>query len=151
MDRVTIARGFNENERARVGSLNCEAFGRKLRPGFVDEATGMAVVRATLRASVVLSLLSRTNPPGSLVFDGICVDGAARGRGIGTALLSAADDHARRAGARAVRLSVVDNNRRAGALCERRGFLPVHSGALGVLAPVYGVDRYATMERAVDQ
>lgn len=34
----------------------------------------------------------------SLVLDEIWFDSAARGRGLGTALLSAADDHARRTG-----------------------------------------------------
>ena len=196
MDMVTITRGFSEEERTRVGSLYWEAFGRKLRPGFVDEATGMAVIRdalrpdhmlvarrgdevagvcgfyvlgtgavdlawsqlrrtlsipAALRVSVVLSLLSRTNPQETLVLDGICVDRSERGRGIGTALLSAVDEHARRSGARTVRLSVVNSNPRARALYERRGFAPVTSGTLGVLAPVYGFDGYTTMERAVDR
>jgi ribosomal protein S18 acetylase RimI-like enzyme len=196
MDAVTITRGFTEDERARVGSLYWEAFGRKLRSGFADQATGMAVVRAvlrpdhmlvarrgddvvgvcgfydagtgaaeltwsrlrrtlsipaSLRASLVLSLLSRTNHPGSLVLDGICVDGSARGLGIGTALLSEAARHARRAGARAVRLSVVDSNPRARALYERQGFVAVDSGSLGPLSRVYGFDGYTSMERAIDQ
>jgi ribosomal protein S18 acetylase RimI-like enzyme len=196
MNSVTITRSFTEDERVRVGFLYWEAFVRKLRSGFADEATGMAVVRAALRpenmlvarrggdvvgvcgfydagtgaadltwsrlrrtlsipaalrARLVLSLLSRTNRPGSLVLDGICVDSSARGLGIGTALLSAATDHARQAGARTVRLSVVDGNPRAHALYERRGFVPVDSGSLGLLSPVYGFDGYTTMERAVDQ
>lgn len=196
MNAVTISRGFTEDERTRVTSLYWEAFSRKLRPGFVNESTGLAVVRAglradhmlaarrgdeilgvcgfydagtgaadftwshlrqslsvlaALRASIVLSLLSRPTRPGSLVLDGICVDSAARGLGIGTALLSAASDHARQDGARAVRLSVIDGNPRARALYERRGFVPVESGTLGLLSLVYGFDGYTTMELAVDQ
>lgn len=196
MDTVVISRGFIEDERTRVASLYWEAFGRKLRPGFAYESTGLAVVRAALRpdhmlaarrgdeilgvcgfydagtgaadlswhrlrqalsvpaalrASIVLSLLSRPTHAGSLLLDGICVDSSARGLGIGTALLSAASDHARQRGARAVRLSVVDSNPRARALYERRGFVAVESGTLGPLSPVYGFDRYTTMELSVDQ
>ncbi len=194
MDTVTIDRGFNEEERASVGLLYWEAFGRKLRPGFADESTGAAVVRellrpdhtfvarrgrdvvgvcgfyesgtgaadftwarllrtmslrGALRASLVLSVLSRTDHPGVLVLDGICVDSSARGLGIGTALLGTSDSHAREIGARTVRLSVVGSNPRARALYERRGFVPVDSGSLGLLAPVYGFDAYTTMERRV--
>ncbi|GAA3231872.1 GNAT family N-acetyltransferase [Oerskovia jenensis] len=196
MDDVTISRGFTEDERGRVASLYWEAFGRKLRPGFVDEQTGVAVVRAALRrdqmlvarqgddvigvcgfydagagaadlrwsrlrqalsvpaalrASLVLSLLSRSPHPGSFVLDGICVDRAARGLGVGTALLGAASEGARRDGARTVRLSVIDGNPRARALYERQGFVPVDRGTLGLLSPVYGFDGYTTMERTVDQ
>lgn len=196
MDEVLISRGFTEDERGRVASLYWEAFGRKLRPGFVDEPTGIAVVRAALRrdhmlvarrgddvlgvcgfydagagaadlswsrlrrtlsvpaalrASFVLSVLSRSASPGSLVLDGICVDRAARGVGIGTALLRAASEGARRHDARTVRLSVIDGNPRARGLYERQGFVPVDRGTLGPLSPVYGFDGYTTMELAVDQ
>ncbi|MFB7843887.1 GNAT family N-acetyltransferase [Microbacterium sp. NPDC056052] len=196
MDTVAIGRGFTEDERTRVASLYWEAFSRKLRPGFADEPTGVAVVRAglrtdhvltarrgdqilgvcgfydagtgaadltwtrlrrslsvpaALRASLVLSLLSRPARPGSLVLDGLCVDSAARGLGIGTALLSAASERARQDGARTVRLSVVDGNPRARALYERRGFVPVESGTIGILSLVYGFDGYTAMELAVDK
>ena len=194
MGDVSIDEGFTEGEREHVAALYWEAFGRKLRPGFVDEPTGRAVVRAALRsahllvarqedhvvgvcgfyqagtgaadlgwsrlreslsvpaalrASLVLSVLSRSDRPDALVLDGICVDRAARGRGIGTSLLSAADDKARRIGARTVRLSVVDVNPRARALYERHGFTPVGRGTLGPLSPVYGFDGYTTMELEV--
>jgi ribosomal protein S18 acetylase RimI-like enzyme len=196
MDDVSIDEGFTEEEREHVAALYWEAFGRKLRPGFVDEPTGRAVVRsalrsarllvarqkghvvgvcgfyqagtgaadlgwswlreslsvpAALRASLVLSVLSRSDRPDALVLDGICVDRAARGRGIGTSLLSAAADKARHIGARTVRLSVVDINPRARALYERHGFTPAGRGALGFLSPVYGFDRYTLMELEVSR
>lgn len=191
MRNVSIDERFTEEEREWVAALYWEAFGPKLRPGFVDESTGRAVVRAALRsarllvarqdghvvgvcgfyqdgtgatdlrlsrlreslslpaalrASLVLSVLSRSDRPDALVLDGICVDRAARGRGIGTSLLNAAADKARRIGARTVRLSVVDGNPRARALYERHGFAPAGRGALGLLSPVYGFDGYTTME-----
>jgi len=191
---IAITQGFTEEERDTVASLYWEAFGRKLRPGFRDESTGVAVVRAVLRrdhmlvarrgddvlgvcgfyeagagaadfgwshlrrtlsplaalrASVVLSVLSRSPRPDSLVLDGICVERHARGLGIGTSLLEAASEAARRRKARAVRLSVIDGNPRARALYERQGFVQVDRGALGPLSPVYGFDGYTTMELAV--
>lgn len=194
MGELSIDEGFTECERAHVAALYWEAFGRKLRPGFVDEPTGRAVVcaalrsdhmlvarqeglvvgvcgfhragtgaadlrwsrlreclsvRAALRASLVLSVFSRSDRADALVLDGICVDLAARGRGIGTALLRAAADRARRIGARTVRLSVIDVNTRARALYERHGFVPTRRGGLGFLAPVYGFDGYTTMQLEV--
>ena len=194
MHEVMISRGFADDERTRVADLYWEAFGQKLRPGFVDEQTGVHAVRAGLqpehvlvarrdgallgvcgfygtnsgavdltwsslrrtlsipaamRASIVLAVLSRSARTDSLVLDGICVDRAARGLGIGTALLGAASSYARTVGARSVRLSVVDGNPRARALYERQWFTPVDSGTLGVLPVVYGFDRYTTMELKV--
>jgi len=46
----------------------------------------------------------------------------AEGRGVGSALLSAAEDWARSRGARRLTLNVFEKNRRARALYERRGF-----------------------------
>ncbi|KQT98119.1 GNAT family N-acetyltransferase [Sanguibacter sp. Leaf3] len=194
MEDMTVGEGFSEAERGHVAALYWEAFGRKLRPAFTDEPTGLAVVRAALRsdrllvarqsgrvvgacgfyqagvgaadlrwsplreslstlaalrATLVLSVLARSDRPGALVLDGICVDHAARGRGTGTALLSAAADKARRTGASRVRLSVVDDNPRARALYERRGFTPTGRGTLGPLSSVYGFDGYTTMELEV--
>ena len=194
MHEVTVSRGFSDDERTRVAHLYWEAFGQKLRPGFVDEQTGIETLRiglqpehvlvarrdeallgvcgfygtksgavdltwsslrrtlsipAAVRAGIVLAVLSRSARTDSLILDGICVDRAARGLGIGSSLLDAASSYARTVGARSVRLSVVDGNPRARALYERRGFRPVDGGALGVLSVLYGFDRYPTMELAV--
>lgn len=191
---MSIDEGFVEGEREDVAALYWEAFGRKLRPGFVDEATGRMVVRgalrsdrllvarqadrvvgvcgfyhagtgaadlgwarlreslsvpAALRARLVLSVLSRSDRPDALVLDGICVDRAARGRGTGTALLSAAAGRARKIGASTVQLSVIDTNPRARALYERLGFTRVGHGTLGPLSLVYGFDGYTTMQLEV--
>lgn len=192
MEEPSVGRGFTPDERERVGSLYWEAFGRKLRPAFADDATGARAVRASMRpastfiartggsvagvcgfaedghgaadltwatlrgqltvapairAYLVLGVLSRSRRTDVLVLDGICVDAAQRGRGIGSALLAAATELACLRGLRAVRLSVVDTNPRARALYHRLGFRPVGSGSLGPLAAVYGFDRYTTMER----
>ncbi|ATG54217.1 GNAT family N-acetyltransferase [Brachybacterium ginsengisoli] len=106
-------------------------------------------ISAAARASTVLAVLSRSTCSDALVLDGICVDRAARGLGIGTALLNAASSYARSIDVRRVRLSVVDSNPRARALYERQGFRPVGGGALGFLSVVYGFDGYTTMELKV--
>jgi len=194
MENLSIEESLIEGEREGVAALYWEAFGRKLRPGFVDEPTGRMVMRAALRsdrllvarqagrvvgvcgfhhagtgaadlgwsrlreslsvpaalrARLVLSVLSRSDYPDTVVLDGICVDHAARGRGIGSALLSAAADRARKIGASTVQLSVIDANPRARALYERHGFTPVGHGSLGPLSPVYGFDGYTTMQLLV--
>lgn len=107
---------------------------------------GTLSIPATLRASIVLAVLSRSARPHTLVLDGICVDRTARGLGIGTALLHAAKRHARSEGNRSLQLSVVDGNPRARALYDRQGFRPVGGGSLGLLSFVYGFDHYTTME-----
>lgn len=146
-DRMFVARrrsevigvcGFYE---ATTGTMDLSWSGLRRRMGFVG----------ALRAGLVLSALARDGDAGVLVLDGICVDSAARGLGTGSALLDAAKEHARHTGARAVRLSVVDGNPRARSLYERRGFLPVGSFSMGLLAPVYGFQGYTTMECAVER
>jgi GNAT superfamily N-acetyltransferase len=54
----------------------------------------------------------------------LAVSQQAEGRGVGSALLAAAEDWARSRGARQLTLNVFEGNRRARALYERHGFLP---------------------------
>ena len=65
-----------------------------------------------LRA-VGLAALERRAASDTLLMDGIAVEVAARGRGIGTQLLAALCDHARSLGKARVRLDVIDTNPRA--------------------------------------
>lgn len=126
--------------------------------GFHEGGTGAAAVTwatlrsllsagQALRASLILGLLERKGEAGVLVLDGICVDSNQRSSGIGTALLQSAEAHARKQGMASVRLSVIDRNPRARALYERRGFVPVSEGTMGILGPVYGFDRYTVMSK----
>ncbi|WP_299968316.1 GNAT family N-acetyltransferase [uncultured Roseobacter sp.] len=71
---------------------------------------------------LVLSALERPVAADVLLMDGICVAPAARGHGVGTALLQAIKDTARAQGKTGVRLDVIDSNDRARALYERQGF-----------------------------
>lgn len=130
--------------------------------GFLDQGIGaMHLPWATLksalplhqaaRAALATSVLARGEARDRLVLDGICVDRAHRGGGIGTALLGAAEQHARERGLHAVQLSVVDSNPRAEALYRRCGFTTVGGGSLGLLGYVYGFDRYSVMEKEVSR
>lgn len=94
-------------------------------------------IGGTWRA-LLLSALEREVTPGVLLMDGICVDAAARGQGVGSALLAAIKDHGRQSGLGSVRLDVIDNNRRARALYERQGFSAVGTSRTGFLRPVFG-------------
>lgn len=128
--------------------------------GFHADGTGAFDVRHRHVASaysrwsawwrlLLLAPLDRRARPGELLLDGICVDPAARGLGIGTALLDAATELARARGATSVRLSVVDSNPRARALYERLGFAPTRTGSSGPLRALYGFRAATEMVRAV--
>lgn len=106
---------------------------------------------AALRAMLVLGVLTRSDAKDALVLDGICVEEAHRGRGVGSALLAVAVQCAKAKELRAVRLSVVDTNPRAEALYRRTGFYPIRSGSMGFLSGIYGFDRYTHMERRVER
>lgn len=82
--------------------------------------------------------------------DGVAVTRAARGQGIGSALVAALCEEARLRGYGAVRLEVVDSNLRARALYERLGFVATDRVQLGVLQPIFGFAAAITMVRALD-
>ncbi|MEM9011992.1 MAG: GNAT family N-acetyltransferase [Pseudomonadota bacterium] len=97
----------------------------------------------------VLSLLERREAANRMILDGIAVAPAARGLGVGTALLSAAMAEAAARGLVEVRLDVIDSNVRARALYERRGFEAVRTERLGLLRHVFGFEASTTMRRPV--
>lgn len=111
--------------------------------GFADLARHYGA-GAVWRASV-LWLLSREVDNRRFLIDGICVARDARGQGVGTQLLSALADAARRRGFAEMRLEVTDTNLRARALYERAGFRAIRTEALGPLRHVFGFDAAVTM------
>lgn len=54
MNAVQIDLGFDESEREHIGALYWEAFRRKLRPAFGDDAVGLRVIRAAMRSDRML-------------------------------------------------------------------------------------------------
>jgi len=91
--------------------------------GMRESAAAFGPARG-LFAWVVLNLFDAGAgcPAGELRIAALAVDAAARGRGVGSRLLEAVIDKARRERCRAVRLEVVDTNTGARRLYERLGF-----------------------------
>jgi len=54
MTTIHVSHGFEESERERVGSLYWEAFRRKLRPAFTNDATGLQTTQAAIRSDRML-------------------------------------------------------------------------------------------------
>ncbi len=98
---------------------------------------------------LVLSVLERGLQPGVFQMDGIFVAAEARGQGVGTALLSAIKDHARKSGMSEVQLDVIDTNPRARALYEREGFKAVGEEKTGPFQYLFGFSSATRMSWAV--
>lgn len=95
----------------------------------------------------LLALLERSPGPGQLLMDGIAVDPAFRGRGIGTRLLDGVVAIAAEQGYAEVRLDVIDVNPRARALYLREGFVPVRTTQTPYLRSLLGFGAATTMRR----
>ncbi len=98
---------------------------------------------------LALSFLDREARPGELLMDGICVSAQARGQGIGTRLLDAIAQEARRSGATTIRLDVIDTNPRARDLYLylRQGFQPVRTQSLGLMRHIFGFSAATEMHK----
>lgn len=94
-----------------------------------------------------LRLLGNDTDTTRFLLDGLCVSPAARGQGVGTALLEAIAAEGRARGYPAVRLDVVDTNERARALYERRGFVLDRTARIGPLRLIFGFNAAHTMIR----
>ncbi|AIR96730.1 GNAT family N-acetyltransferase [Streptomyces glaucescens] len=97
----------------------------------------------------VLTLFERTPAEGELVMDGIAVEAAHRGTGIGSMLLREIAAIAAESGCRRVRLDVIDVNPRARALYERHGFTATHTEHTPYLRRLLGFGAVTTMHRPV--
>ncbi len=129
--------------------------------GFKTDAGGLAEGSMTDLARVygwfgatwrglILGVLERKLQPDVFQMDGIFVDAAARGQGVGTTLLAAIKEEARRTGMREVQLDVIDTNPRARALYEREGFLPKGEETTGPFKYIFGFSKATRMSWSVD-
>lgn len=100
---------------------------------------------STLWRAPLLSLVERDQAADVLLMDGICVDRAARGMGLGTALLDAVKEVGRTQGLTSLRLDVIDSNPRARALYERQGFVPAGTETLGPMKYIFGFESSTKM------
>lgn len=115
---------------------------------FADLRRSYGLIGAAWRGPA-LNLFEREPAPGEQLMDGVVVDPAWRGGGIGGGLLEAMAEHARRSGAHALRLDVVDTNARAKALYERRGFVVTREERMPLMRPFFGFGASATMIRTL--
>ncbi len=132
--RLLGVAGFKTHQGALVGG------------GFGDMVAIYGTFGAMWRVAL-LSLLERDVENDRFLMDGIFVAPAARGQGVGTALLDAICEQARTRGYAEVRLDVINTNPRARALYERQGFRPVKTDHLGPLSWVFGFKSSTTMVR----
>ena len=103
---------------------------------------------AAIRISL-LALLERDIENERFLMDGLFVAPEARGLGVGTALLDAVVDEAKRRGYTQVRLDVVDTNPRAKALYKHVGFKELKTVKIGLLKHIFGFSASTTMVRDV--
>ena len=99
-----------------------------------------AVWRGTL-----LEVLERDVENRRFLLDGIFVAPEARGRGVGTALLTRICEEGRLRGYREIRLDVIDSNPRARTLYEREEFAAVATSSIGPLRHIFGFREVTTM------
>ena len=120
-----------------------------LAGGSLKDLTSVYGTFGGLWRGLVLEVLERDVEPDCLLMDGIFVAEEARGLGIGTMLLAAITEEARRCGLSRVRLDVIDTNPRARALYERSGFMAVGEEKTGVLEKIFGFAAATRMEKRV--
>ena len=128
------AAGFKTYESALVGG------------GWRDLARHYGWFGSTWRVAF-LALLERETENHRFLMDGIFVSDGARGKGVGTALLTAICDEAATRGYNEVRLDVIDSNPRARALYDREGFVAGGVQRLGLLKHIFGFESATTMIR----
>lgn len=98
-------------------------------------------------AALVFSLYERSLSSGELLMDGIVVDPAARGQGIGTQLLNTLTSFANSDGYETVRLDVIDTNPNARRMYERNGFTATRTEHFGYLRWLLGFGASTTLVR----
>ena len=132
-----------------VGVAGYRYAGRGFVGGSPGDVLGAYGRLAGLPRLALLALLERRETPGELLMDGIAVDPACRGMGVGSLLLEEIAAIAAGLGRRRVRLDVVDTNPRARALYERRGFTATGTERTPYLRRLMGFGAVTRMYRPV--
>ncbi|MEU5889079.1 GNAT family N-acetyltransferase [Streptomyces sp. NPDC047461] len=132
-----------------VGLAGYKFGGRALTGGSASAVLRVYGPLRGLPRLLLLALFERHPAPGQLVMDGIAVDPAMRGRGVGSLLIEEVAAVAAEQDCREIRLDVIDVNPRARALYERRGFTAVRTERTPYLRGLLGFGAVTTMRRAV--
>ncbi|MEM7534651.1 MAG: GNAT family N-acetyltransferase [Chloroflexota bacterium] len=129
--------GFHDQESSLTGGITAEILRR--HTGWL----GM------LRAVVVFAFFERKPKPDELLMDGITVDPAMRGQGVGTGLLRELFVYAKEQGYQTIRLDVINTNPRARSLYEREGFVATETASFAFLEGILGFSASTTMQKEV--
>lgn len=116
--------------------------------GYRDLRRVYGAVSAAIRIAL-LAALERDTENERFLMDGLFVAPEARGKGVGTALLDAIGQEAKRRGYSQVRLDVIDSNLRAKALYAHLGFREIRTFRLGLLRFIFGFSAATAMVRDV--
>ncbi|MGW7452818.1 GNAT family N-acetyltransferase [Streptomyces sp. NPDC054787] len=134
-----------------VGVAGYQIDGRALTGGGMGSVLSTYGLFRGLPRLAILALFERAPAPGELVMDGIAVDAAHRGTGIGSLLLREIAAVALGNGCHRIRLDVIDVNPRATALYERHGFTAVRTEQTPYLRRLMGFGAVTTMHRPVNE
>ncbi len=104
-------------------------------------------LRGFWRLKLLMLVANKDPDAGALMIDGFSVQAAARGQGVGAALLEAAVAYARAQGFDAVQLDVVGSNWRARGFYQRHGFTVQSQRKIGPLRFIFGFDSTVRMQR----
>ena len=104
-------------------------------------------LRGLWRLKLLLLVGNKDADIGALMIDGFSVQAAARGKGIGAALLEAVFSYARALGFDTVQLDVVGSNWRARGFYQRHGFVVQSQRKIGPLRLIFGFDSTVRMQR----
>jgi ribosomal protein S18 acetylase RimI-like enzyme len=105
---------------------------------------------AAIRAALFFALFQRQPEQGTLILDGVTVDTALRGRGVGKLLMDAVIDYAGSQSFQQIKLGVLDTNVVAKALYEKVGFVVTGKKDFRFLKLVLGFGGYYIMIRPID-
>lgn len=130
---------------AILGVAGFKTMNGALVDGTLRDLARVYGVWGSLWRAAVLQMLQRDTDNQRFLMDGIFVAPAARGRGVGTALLDGVIAAAAAHGYARVRLDVVDVNPRARALYARHGFVATDTQQIGVLRHIFAFRSATTM------
>ena len=124
------------------------SYGALVGGSFRDMRKIYGWIGAAIRVAL-LETLERDVENERFLMDGLFVAPEARGQGVGTALLDAISDEARRRGYREVRLDVINTNPRAKALYLQEGFRELKVQKIGILRHIFGFSASTAMVRDI--